>query len=81
MYAYLVECPGQCVYIDADLTSAQTSLNCAKISVFDPSGLPLIIAGSKPNFPLGLLAVWESYGIEVRPSHLSSISNGKNILY
>ena len=63
----------------ANLTSSRRwdNLNYAKISVFDPSGLPLITAGSKPNFPLGSLAEWDNYGMELRPSHLSSTSSGK----
>ncbi len=49
-----------------------------KISVFGPSHLPLIVAGSMPNFPLASLAEWDSYGMELRQSHLTSESNGES---
>ena len=52
--------------------------NFVKISVFGPSHLPLIVAGSMPNFPLASLAEWDSYGMELRQSHLISESNGES---
>ena len=55
----------------------QLHFNYVKISVFGPSNLPLITAGSEPNFPLASLAEWDSYGMELRPSHLINQAKGK----
>ena len=46
--------------------------------MFGPSHLPLIVAGSMPNFPLASVAEWDSYGMELRQSHLISESNGES---
>ena len=68
-----------CIYIHSVPNSQSLTLvGRAKIYVFGPSHLPLVVAGSQPNFPLASLAEWDRYGMELRPGQAVSEANGES---